>query len=111
MATFKMMQGDSYPVFIDLEQYGTNLTPDMIDDLEVSVGEVLRKTFSGGGVGYDTVTAQWYIRPAQQETLDMEVGAYEVIVRVKYRNKPQADVKGITVGKIRITESYSKEVI
>ncbi len=106
----KMMQGDSYPVFIDLKQDGVTLTPDMIDDLEVCVGENLRKTYSGGGVAFDTGTQMWYIRPTQQETLDLPEDSYTVIVRVKYKNQP-ADVKGISVGRITIRDTHSEEVL
>lgn len=111
MATFKMMQGDSYVVPIDLEQSGVNLTPEMISDIEVCVGENLRKTYSDGGVGYDAANQRWYIRPTQEETLALAADGHEVIVRVKYRNTPVADVKGISVGKIIISETLSKEVI
>lgn len=106
-----MMQGDSYPVFIDLKQYGVTLTPDMIQDQEICVGENLRKTYSGGEVGFDTETSMWYIRPTQQETLDLPEDAYSVIVRVKYKNQPSADVKGIQVGRIVIRSTFSKEVL
>lgn len=111
MATVNMMQGDSYAVYIDLEQSGVDLTPEMVSDIEVSVGENLRKTYSGGGVGYDAASQRWYIRPTQEETLALEADGHEVIARVKYRNTPIADVKGISVGRIKITESLSKEVI
>lgn len=111
MAIFKMMQGDSYCIPIDLKQYGMLLTPDMIADLEVCVDTVLRKTYTGGGVGYDTLLKQWYIRPTQEETLGMEEKIYNVIARVKYRNQPQADVKGVPIGKIQILNTHSEEVI
>lgn len=107
MATVKMMQGDSYVVFIQLTMNGTTLTPDMVADVEICVGDVLRKTWSGGGVGYDTMTQQWYIRPTQEETLAMEVESYGVIARVKFGE----DVKGIKVGSINIVDTHSEEVI
>lgn len=106
----KMMQGDSYPVFINLKQYGVTLKPDMIDDLEVCVGEHLRKTWSGGGVAFDTGMQMWYIRPTQKETLNLPEDSHTVIVRVKYKNQP-ADVKGIPVGRIVIQDTHSEEVL
>lgn len=107
MATIKMMQGDSYVVFFALTLNQTPLTPDMVDDVEVCVGEALRKTLSSGSVGYDTETEQWYMRPSQAETMAMEVNAYEVIARVKFGD----DVKGIVIGRIIITDTHSEEVI
>lgn len=109
--TFVMMQGDSYPVPIDVEQAGVDLTPDMIADLEVCVGTKLRYLASTGGVGHDGSLSMWYIRPSQADTLSLEPGSYDVVIRVKYLNKPQADVKGVRAGKLVITQSNSKEVI
>lgn len=106
-----MMQGDSYPVFIELKQGETKLDPSMVDDVEICIAEQLRKVYSEGGVWYDSETEKWYIRPSQKETLEMHEGAHEVIARVKYRNQPQADVKGINVGKVKIIGTFSEEVL
>lgn len=111
MASIKMMRGDSYIVPIELKQNGVPLTSGMVTDVEVCVGDALRKTFSGGGVGFDTVTKRWYIRPTQAETLAMEPGSYHVIARVKYSNTDPADVVGLVVGMIIISDTNSEEVI
>lgn len=109
MATVKMMQGDSYVIPINLKLSGNPLTPDMVEDVEVCVGEKLRKTFREGSVGYDTSKQRWYIRPSQEETLGLDVEGYSVIARVKFSNG--ADVKGIKVGTILILDSHSEEVL
>lgn len=106
-----LMQGDSYPVLIDLTQNGVNLTPEMVDDVEICIAEYLRKTYVQDGVGYDTELQKWYIRPTQQETLNLPEGSYDVIARVKYRNQPQADVKGIPIGRMKILGTFSEEVL
>ena len=111
MATVKMMQGDSYFVFFDLLQDGTALTPSLIADVEVSVGENLRYQYSTGTVGYDTTSRQWYFRPSQAETLAAEATQYEVIARVKYANHINADVRGVNIGRISIEDGLSEEVI
>jgi hypothetical protein len=111
MAAVVIMQGDSYPVLIDIEQDGVALTPDMIDDVEVCVGTELRKTYSAGEVGYDIDSGRWFIRPTQQETLNLDEDAYQVIVRVKYKNQPWPDVVGALAGRIMIRGSNSKEVL
>lgn len=107
----KIMQGDSYAIPISLTQGGYALTPEMVDDVEVSVGEVMIKKYTAGGVGFDAGSQQWYIRPTQAETLALEAGeAYQVVARVKYKNEP-ADVKGVVIGSIEVEDSPSTEVI
>ena len=105
-----IMQGDSYPILIELEQDGHNLSPDMIDDLEICVGSTMRKTFSAGTVFYDSDLCCWFIIPTQEETFSLNAGTYEVIVRVKYKNQPPS-VKGVSVGKINLRKTLSEEVI
>lgn len=116
MATKKMMQGDSYPIPFTITLNGTtNITPDMISELELCVGSedepAIRKTFGGGTVGYDTVEEKWFFRPSQQETLDMEPGVYEVIVRLKFGSGSDSYVIGVKIGKIIIYNTQSEEVI
>ena len=97
-----IMQGDSYPIYIDLLQDGSPLKPHMIDDLAVYVGESLSKTYSGGGVAFEHTTSRWYIRPTQAESFALEEGVYDVIVRVKYKNQPESDVKGEEIDRLRV---------
>lgn len=106
-----IMQGDSYPVYIDLLQDGASLKPFMIDDLEVYVGESLRKTYSGGGVQFDEATLRWYIRPSQEETLGLEEGVHNVVVRVKYKGQPESDVKGEQIDRLKVRAGVSREVL
>ena len=107
----KIMQGDSYAIPISLTQGGYVLTPDMVEDVEISVGESLIKKYSAGGVTFDATSQQWYIRPTQAETLALEANeSYQVIARVKYKNTP-ADVKGINIGSIEVEDTFSTEVI
>lgn len=105
-----IMQGDSYPIFIELTQGGYTLTPDMVEDVEICVGESLSFKASAGEVGYDENLEKWYIRPTQAQTLAMDADSYEVIARVKYTNDP-ADVKGVKCGRITVTDTHSTEVI
>lgn len=111
MASVKIMQGDSYAIPITLKQDGVILTPDAVADVEVCVGETMRKTWSSGGVGFDRNTQQWYIRPSQAETLALEADSYDVIVRVKYLSLPEADVVGKKVGTITVQEGESEAVL
>lgn len=113
----KIMQGDSYPIYIELMQDGTYLTPEMVADLEVCVGtdrrnsKTLRNLYSKGEVYFEQDTQRWYIHPTQQETLSMPIGACEVIVRVKYNDDSKDTVIGVPVGWIHVGDNISKEVI
>lgn len=106
-----IMQGDSYPVYINLTQAGQPLTPEMIAELEICIGKHLRRLYSADEVFYDAEAHRWHIRLSQQETLGLPTGTHSVIVRVKYPAAPDADVKGVYVGSIKIYDTFSEEVL
>jgi hypothetical protein len=113
MAAIRMMQGDSYPVYVALNMKDTGevITPDMVSDVEISVGESLRKTYASGATLYDDTEQEWYFIPTQEETIAMNPGGYEVQARVKFSNGDYSPVKGIKVGSIIILDANSSEVI
>ena len=106
-----MKQGDSYFVFVEMKINDDPITPDIIEDMEVSVGERLRYTYANQEVAYDTNRREWCFRPTQEDTFSLEPDNYPVIVRVKFRSEPKRDIKGINVGRIIVTDSYSEEVL
>lgn len=107
-----IMQGDSYRIYINLTQNGKILTPEMIAEVEVYVGAGLRKLFSQGGVMFDKNTKRWYIHPSQEETLALQADTtYDVLVRIRYNEKEPAEVVGLNVGRITVTDSISEAVI
>ena len=85
----KIMQGDSYPIPIDIMQDGVAITPEMVDEVEITVGKEIRKTLSQGGVTFED--GSWYFLLSQQETFSLS-GTQPVIVRLKY------PVTGYTLG-------------
>lgn len=106
-----IMRGDAYAVPVELTQDGYALTPDMVNDVEITVGDVLTRNYSAGDVVYDEELQQWFFRLTQAETLAMEADeSYQVIARVKYTNDP-ADVKGVKCGFIIVEDTNSTEVI
>lgn len=111
MATVRMMQGDSYALLINLTHMDGVITPDLVADVEISIGDSIRKTYSGGEVLFDSIEQQWYIKPTQEETLALEPGGYEAMARIKFSDAADADVKGIKIGQVIITDSLSEEVI
>ena len=112
MASIKIMQGDSYAVFFGLDFNEEPITPDMLSDVEIVVGNGdIRKLYSSGEVIYDKDLKEWYFRPTQNETFALEPESYEVQARVKFRTGEYSDVKGITIGRIEILDANSEEVI
>ena len=113
METMKMMQGDTHlvPFTISLDDTGEKITPEMADDIEVCIGKeccaMIRKVYSEGSVAYDAETEQWFFRPSQQETLDLEPDSQDVIARVRIGD----DVRGVKIGRLLILSAQSKEVI
>lgn len=104
-----IMQGDSYPLFLNLQQDGQLLTPAMVEDLEICVGDALRFTKSEGTLNYDPSKKMWYFWPTQEETFEME-GIYDIYVRAKYPNTPP-QVYGYKLDKIKVTDTQSEEVL
>ena len=113
MASIKMMQGDSYAVFVSLrmKETGESITPDMVSDVEICVGDSLRKTYASGEVLYDEELREWYFVPSQEETFTLEPDSYEVQARIKFPNGQYSAVRGIKVGSIVIQDAHSEEVI
>ena len=113
MATVKMMQGDSFAVFfaIRMKDTGDLITPSMVSEVEVSVGDSIRKTYTSGEVSYDATQRQWYFVPSQEDTFSLDSDGYEVQARVKFRNEQYSSVRGINLGYIMILDAHSEEVI
>ena len=116
MAAKRMIQGDSYPLPFTITMNGTTeITPDLIAEMELCIGDengvLIRKTFSSGSVWYDDIERKWFFRPSQQETLGLDPQGYDVVVRIKLSDSADADVIGIPIGRIIITDGQSEEVI
>ena len=100
-------------MFVDLKlkETGEPLTPEMVADVEICVGETLRKTHAAGEVQYDAAEREWYFIPSQEETFALDPDSYEVQARIKLPNGQYSTVKGIKVGTIDILDANSEEVI
>ena len=107
-----IMQGASYRIFLKLAQNDVPLTEDLLDDLEVYVGENLRLSYAEGSVKYDKYSKRWYIWPTQEQTFGMEEGSHKVEIRVKYKNLNTINVKGHTIiDRIKVKSATSREVL
>lgn len=103
----KIMRGDSYYVPIEVLQDGKTVTPEIVKDIEVSVGESLQKRYANGDVIYRD--GEWYFRLSQEETFALPESA-AVYVRAVYPGDPQ-DVIGTMAGQVILTDTGSKEVL
>ena len=107
----KIMKGDEYDIYINLKQDGNALKPSMVADIEICIGDNIRKTYSSEAVLFDTREQKWYIRLTQQETLAMEEGQHQVYGRIKYNGVPESDVVGIRLESIVVMPTTSQEVL
>lgn len=82
----RITRGESYPIFFNIKQDGMTLTPDMIQDIEIHIGESYRKTFSSGGVMYSADRDKWYIFPTTAETNAFDEGTHNVCAHIIYKN-------------------------
>ena len=116
MTAIRMMQGDARNVTFSLTlNNDTVLTPKMAPDVEVCIGNddgpIIRKLLSDGSVGFDSSINQWFFRLSQKETLGLDPQSYNVVARPKFGVSADADVKGVSIGRIVIVDGMSKEVI
>ena len=106
-----LVQGDSYPVWIDLQQNGEALSPGTAGDVTVRVGDLLQYRYSEGELGFDRDRGKWYFTPTAAETAGLAPESYRVTVEVSYRNRPQGYNRVIPVGTIFIQEGATDEAL
>ena len=102
----KIMQGDSYPIPIDITQDGIVVTPEIVEDVEITVGTEIRKLYSTGDLRFEDGT--WYLLMTQRETFSMS-GANEVVCRLKY--PVSGYTCGVRVGILNVIETSQRRVI
>ena len=101
-----MMQGDSYNLgFTVLNNAKTPVTPDDIQDLEITIGHI-RKTYRNSQITY--FNGKWLFPLTQKETFEYWPKTVKSQIRILWAN---GVVEGKPVYGIRINESTSKEVL
>ena len=103
----KLMQGDACRIPFSIRQDGRKLEPEMISDLEVTVG-TLRKTFRGGSVTWDGT--YWYVYLSQEETMNM-AGVDHIRIRVRYLDQPWIMVQGREAALLYVEKYPNGEVL
>ena len=99
----KLHQGDSYGIPVLLIQDGAPLTPELVQEIQLTVGNQLHRSLSAGDLLTTATPGYYCFVPTQAETLAMKPGTYDVAVRVKYRDAvPWVNVEPI--GRVTILE-------
>lgn len=102
----KIFQGDSYPIPVEIKQDDVPVTPALVDEIEITIGKDVRKTYTGGDVFYEG--QMWYFLLRQEDTFAL-CGGYDVLLRLKFPGS--GDVVGAKVGKLSVEKADRKEVI
>ena len=101
-----MMQGDSYYLgFTVLNNAKKTITPDDIQDMEISIGHI-RKTYRGSQITFSN--GRWLFPISQKESMGYWPKAVKAQIRILWNN---GTVEGKPIHGIRINESISKEVL
>ena len=102
-----MMRGDSYCLPISIETDSGTATSGSFTDIEVCIGNTIRKLLSSGEVIYDSERLLFLVPLSQEETFELH-GRARVNVRCKYSG---GDVIGVDLGVLEFAPSLSREVI
>ncbi len=102
-----MMQGDSYSLSLKLKTNDGCATPEDFKEIEVCIGNTIRKTHSSGEIKFDSEHTLFLVPLTQEETFGLR-GRVRVNVRCKYLN---GNVIGRDLGVIEFTDALSKEVL
>jgi hypothetical protein len=101
-----MMQGDSYSIgFTVLNNARVPVTPEDIDDVEITIGH-LRKTYRNAQVAfYDD---KWMFPLTQKESFGYFPKSTRANIRIRWKN---GVVEGKEIHGVNVRESLSKEVL
>ena len=102
----KILQGDSYPIPVEILQDGDIVTPQMVEEVEITIGGDVRKTYTGGSIFYEDEV--WYFLLGQEDSFSLS-GGYDVLLRLKYTGS--GNVVGTKIGKLSVEKAERKEVI
>lgn len=105
----EILQGTQITLGINLtdEDTGESITDADVTEVEVVIGHI-RKTLSGGDIGYNGERAEWILPLTQEETFALYPKIYQPVVRVVLNN---GAVPGARLDRVRIIENKNKEVL
>lgn len=103
----KIMQGDACRIPFRIRQDGRAIVPELITDLEVTVG-ALRKTYLEGSVVWENDC--WFVYLSQEETMGMG-GVDHIRVRLRYLDQPWITVQGKEAALLYVENHPNAEVL
>ena len=103
----RIMQGDACRLAFQIRQNGTIVTPEMITDLEVTVGN-LRKTYLDGGITFESEC--WYTYLSQEDTKSLSGSEY-IRLRIRYLDQPWVAVRGTRMAQLNVDANPRAEVL
>ncbi|MBQ4140039.1 MAG: hypothetical protein IJD70_01775 [Clostridia bacterium] len=102
-----MMRGDAYNLPISISTDIGNANAESFKEVEVCIGNGIRKTLSSGEIKFDSERSLFLVPLTQKETFSLR-GRARVNVRCKYAS---GDVIGIDLGIIEFSPALSREVL
>ncbi len=102
-----MMRGDSYSLPISIETTAGVANADVFEEVEVCIGNEIRKTLSSGEITFDSERSLFLVPLTQEETFGLR-GRARVNVRCKYHG---GDVVGVDLGVLDFAPALSREVL
>ncbi len=102
-----MMKGDSYSLPIKIDTDRGVATAESFLDVEVCIGNAIRKTLACDEIKYDEEESLFLVPLTQEETFGLP-NRVRVNVRCKYGN---GNVVGVDLGIIEVAPTLSREVL
>ena len=102
-----MMKGDSYSLPIRIDTDSGVATAESFADVEVCIGNSIRKTLACDEIKYDVEDSLFLVPLSQEETFGLPKRV-RVNVRCTYGN---GNVVGVDLGVIEVAPTLSREVL
>ena len=102
-----MMRGDAFVLPIKIETDDGIATANNFSEVEVCIGNAIRKTMSSGEITYDAENARFLVPLTQEETFSLSCRT-RINVRCKYEN---GNVIGRDLGVFEFAPTLSNEVL
>lgn len=102
-----MMTGDAYELPIQITLKNGIASDDDFKDVEVVIGNAIRKTLKEGGVRFDVNSNEFLVKLTQDDTFQLR-GKRDVDIRLLFAN---GEVFGVKAGTLEHEESQSRTVL
>jgi hypothetical protein len=103
----QMMTGDAYELPIQITLKNGIASDDAFKDVEVVIGNAIRKTLQNKEISYDKNEQVFYVKLTQDDTFKLR-GKRDVDIRLLFAN---GEVFGVKAGTLEHEESQSRTVL